>query len=135
MANAEALGAVLDFLSRDKPFNEFRVGVLVPVVRDQLRFQCHVCALRNNVLVGYCGWMLITKELGECWLRGQTQLESVPAERADALAVTIVRVEEPSMVRPLIRAARQLNPGRRAYIRRDYGGTQRATRQSSVLNT
>ena len=136
VANAEAVGAVIDFLSRDKPFSEFRVGVLVPAVKEQLVRQLHVCALRGNVLVGYCGWVLITTEMGELWVKGQAQLKAVPADRADARALTIVRVEEPSMVRPLLRAARQLNPGKRVFIRRDYGDAQRTAKakQTSVLN-
>lgn len=134
VANAEALGVVIDFLSRDKPFGEFRVGVLVPAVTEQLVRQWHVCALRGNVLVGYCGWVLITSEMGEQWVNGQAQLKPVSADRADARALTIVRVEEPSMVRPLIRACRQLNPGKRVFIRRDYGGAQGRAKQTSVLN-
>ena len=134
VANAEALGVAMDFLSRDKPFSEFRVGVLVPVVKEQLLRQWHVCALRGNILVGYCGWVQITTEMGELWVKGQGQLKPVPADRADARALTIVRVEEASMVRPLLRAARQLNPGKRVFIRRDYNGVQRTAKQTSVLN-
>jgi hypothetical protein len=134
VANAEALGVIIEFLSRDKPFSDFRVGVLVPAIRDQLVHQCNVCALRENVLVGYCGWVLITTAMGELWVKGEAQLKPVPADRADARALTIVRVEEPSMVRPLIRAARQLNPGKRVFIRRDYGQAPRTAKQTSVLN-
>jgi hypothetical protein len=134
VANAEALGVVVDFLSRDKPFSEFRVGVLVPAIRDQLTHQCQVCALKANVLIGYCGWVLITREMGEAWLKGQGQLKPVPPDRANAAALTIVRVTEPGLLRRLIRASRELNPGKRVYFRRDYATGQRAARHTSVLN-
>lgn len=134
VANAEAFGAVIDFLSRVKPFSEHRVGMLVSAVRDQLRLQHHVCAVRGNNLIGYCGWVLITQELGERWLREQVSLAPVPDDRADAATLTIVCANEPKVLRRLIRACRDLNPGKRVFFRRDYSEGRKAARQTAVLN-
>jgi hypothetical protein len=132
--NAETFGAVIDFLARVKPFSEFYAGRLASAVRDQLHRQHHVCAMRGNTLIGYCGWVLFAEEAGERWLREQVPFDPVPDERADAGALTIVRVEDPKVLRRLIRKTRELNPGRRVFLRRQYGEADKAIRHTSVLN-
>jgi hypothetical protein len=132
---AETFGAVIDFLTRVKPFSEFRAGVLAGAVRQQLQRQHHVCAMRGPTLIGYCGWMLFAEEMGERWLREQTPFAPVPDDRANAGALTIVRADDPKVLRRLIRATRELNPGRRVFLRREYSEGSRAVRQTTVLNT
>lgn len=132
--NAETFGAVIDFLARVKPFSEFHAGVLTNAVRDQLQLQHHVCAMRGSTLIGYCGWMLTSREIGERWLREQVPLDPVPDERADAGALTIVRAADPKVLRQLIRKTRELNPGKRVFLQRQYGDGLRSMRQTTVLN-
>ena len=134
-ANFDALGAVIDFLSVDKVFGAMPSGQLVTLVKHQLARRCQVCALRGKVMIGYCGWVLITKEIGDQWFRGEVGpygLPAAPADQADAGALTIVRIVEPKLVLPLMRECRKLNPGRRVYIRRDYGDRKKPGRQSYV---
>jgi len=114
----EALGIVIDFLSRKAPFDQFRAGHLVTALKHQIAQGHHVCAFRGEVLVGYCGWLQVTCELGELWLLDQAELKPVPPERADAVALTLVRVDEPAAVRPLIRACRRLEPAKRVLCER-----------------
>jgi hypothetical protein len=86
-------------------------------------------------MIGYCGWVLITKEIGDQWFRGEVGpygLPAAPADQADAGALTIVRIVEPKLVLPLMRECRKLNPGKRVYIRRDYGDRKKPGRQSYV---
>src|SRR5262245_6605735 len=99
----EALGIVIDFLSRKPPFDQFRAGHLVTAIKHQVAQGHHVCGFRGEVLVGYCGWLHITREAGELWLLDQAELKPIPPERADAVALTLVRIDEPAAVRPLIR--------------------------------
>ena len=136
-ASAESFWAVIEFLSQDKAvFDKAQAGRLVPVVRHQVERRFHACAVRGKALVGYCGWVLMTREIGEQWLRGEveSQIPFVPPERADAAALTIVRVLEPKLVLPLIRRARELNPGKRVFFRRDYEGSQKPQKKATVLN-
>ena len=132
--NAETLGALIDFLARVKPFSEFRAGALVSAAKDQLLRQHHVCAMRGTTLIGYCGWILFTKEMGERWLRDQTPFEPIPDERANAGALTIVCASDPKVVRRLIRATCELNPGKRVFLRREYSEGHRHVKQTSLLN-
>ena len=130
----EALGIVVDFLSRKAPFEQFRAGHLVTALKHQIAQGHHVCAFRGEVLVGYCGWLQVTCELGELWLLDQAELKPIPPERADAVALTLVRIDEPAAVRPLIRACRTLEPGKRVFFRRDYADGLHATRRNAVMN-
>jgi hypothetical protein len=130
----EALGIVVDFLSRKAPFDQFRAGHVVTALKHQIAQGHHVCAFRGEVLVGYCGWLQVTCELGELWLLDQAELKPVPPERADAVALTLVRVDEPAAVRPLIRACRRLEPAKRVFFRRDYANGLQPTRRNTVMN-
>src|SRR5262249_55499654 len=80
------------------------------------------------------GWLLTSKEIGECWAREQAPLKAVPENLADAAALTLVRADETKVLRRLIRAARQLNPGRRVFFLREYADGVKRARQASVLN-
>ena len=63
-AECRDVRGVMDFLAQVKPFSEFRAGALVSAVKDQLLRQHHVCAMRGATLIGYCGWILFTEEMG-----------------------------------------------------------------------
>lgn len=125
----EALGLVLAFLTRDKPFSEYRAGKLVRAVKYQLSSSNHVCLLADDVLIAYAGWLPITVELGEKWLRNEANLVPVPAGESDAFALTTVSVASPESLLPLIRACRDRYPNRRVFFRRDSeaGRSRKAT--------
>jgi hypothetical protein len=131
----DALGAVVDFLAVDKVFGAMPSSQLVALVKHQLARKCQICALRGKVMVAYCGWLLMTKEIGDKWFRGEVGQYGLPTatpDRADAVALTIVRIIEPNLVLPLMRECRRLHPGKRVYIRRDYGDRKKPARQSNV---
>jgi hypothetical protein len=129
----DALGILVDFLTRAPPFDSFRAGPFVTALKHQLARGHHVSAFRGEALVGYCGWLPITSALGERWLAGEAELEPAEAERSDAVALTIVRVEDRAALRPLIRASRKLEAGKPVYFRRDYANA-RARRWNRVAN-
>ena len=111
----EALGIVVDFLSREAPYDEFRAGKLVTALKHQVMHGHHVCAFRGEVLVGYCGWLPISEELGTLWVQGKAQLTPVAPDENNAVALTAIRVDDPKVLRPLIRASRNLHYGKRVF--------------------
>ncbi len=127
----EALGLVVAYLARERPFCDYRAGRLVTAVKYQLSSRNHVCLLAGDMMLGYAGWLPITVAAGEKWMRDEAAL--VPAPAADAVALTVVSVTASEHLLPLIRACRRLNPGRRVFFKRD--GTDRTrTRKASVFN-
>jgi hemolysin-activating ACP:hemolysin acyltransferase len=132
LANSfEAFGMVLDLLSRQVPFRDFDLAQIAAAVRLQLKNRHHVAAMRGRVLIGYVGWMPTQRDIGEGWLAGTRALTPVADSAADALAVTIVVALEPRLALHLIREARKLNVGRRAYFKRGEG---EGARKATVLN-
>jgi hypothetical protein len=132
----EALGIVVDFLSREAPYDEFRAGKLVTALKHQVMHGHHVCAFRGEKLVGYCGWLPISEELGTLWVAGKAELTPVPPDRADAVALTTIRVDDPKVLHPLIRACRKLHYGKRVFYlgRRLYAGQRSPQRRESIFN-
>ena len=129
VASMEALGLVMSFVAREPPFSEYRAGRLVAALKHQLSTRNHVCLLKDETLVGYCGWLRITVEQGESWLKGEGTLRPVDPARADAFALTIVSVASNDYLMPIIRACRRLHPDQRVFFKRDTaaGDSRKAT--------
>lgn len=115
----EAFGAVIDFLSGMPPFKDFEVGSLARAIRDQLGTERHVAAMLGREMVGYAGWLFTTDELAAAWVAGAGPLRSLSGPEAVAAVLTIVAVTDNRATALLIRRARELNPGKRAYFKRD----------------
>ena len=115
----EVLGIIASFLTREPPFSEFRAGKLLAAIRFQLSSRNHVAFLKGENLIGYCGWLPITKTLGERWMANKAKLVPVPQEAADAVALTIVSFTERQHLLPMIRECRRLQPDRRVYFKRE----------------
>lgn len=131
----EAVGILVDFLSRKPPFDRFQAGALVTTLKYQVTHGFHVSAFRGETLVGYCGWLRIMANEGDRWVQERGDLRPAPSDRADAVALDIVRVDEPGAVRPLIRACRRLEAGKRVFFKRDYFGvTHHVSRRNTVMN-
>jgi hypothetical protein len=118
----EALGLILAFVAREPPFSEHRAGSLLRAVKHQLSSRSHVCLLRGDTLLGYCGWLPVTISDGEKWLRGETQLRPAAPEAANAFALTIVSVVSGEHLLPIIRACRRLHPDQRVFFKREGAG-------------
>ena len=130
----EAFGVVFDYLSRTDPFTRFQVGHFSSIVRQQLKTGYHLVAMDGQTVVGYVGWILTTKEIGDGWQKTQGKLIPVAEGRADSAALTIVASRDRSILLRLIRGARTLNPGKRVYFKREYESEGKSTRKSSVAN-
>ncbi len=130
----EAVGIVADYVSRVPPFEGYAAGTLLTAVKYQILNGCHVAGFDGETLVGYCGWLQITKAEGEEWMQGNGELRPAPPSESDAVALHIVRIDEQSAVLPLIRACRDLEAKKRVFFKRDYVAGGHAAKRSSVLN-
>lgn len=127
----EGFGLILDFLSHHPPFADFAVKTLAEAIRRQLHLGHHQVAIEAGTIVGYAGWLLTSEAIGSAWLAGRGNLVPIDPTLADAAALTTVAVREPAAVLPLMRGARDLNPGKRIFFKRDGEGR---TRKGAVIN-
>jgi hypothetical protein len=127
----ESFGAVTSFLAAREPFSGFDLGTFTRSIKAQLKARHHLAAVRDGIIVGYAGWLLTTEAMAEAWVAGQGPLLARRGPEARAAVLTTVAAEDPKSIPLLIRGARQLNPGKRAYFRRD--NNNRGPRKNSVL--
>ena len=130
----EAFGVVFDYLSRTDPFTRFEVGHFSSIIRQQLKTAHHLVAMDGKTIVGYVGWILTTKEIGDLWQKANGKLTPVAEGKANSAALTVVASRDRSILFRLIRGARTLNPGKRVYFKREYDNEGKSTRKSSVAN-
>lgn len=130
----ESLGILVEYLGAKPPFDAHRTGAFVSALKHQLARRHHLAAFRGERLVGYCGWLYVTTEMGERWLARQGELKPVPEAQADAAALTIVRADEDGVTLPMMRAIRRIGAGKRIFFRRDYEGETRPAKRQTVLN-
>lgn len=130
----EAFGVVFDYLSRTDPFTRFEVGHFAAIIRQQLKRGYHLVAMEGQTIVGYVGWLLTTKDIGDLWQRDLGKLKPVTEEKCDAAALTVVSSSDRAVLLRLIRGARTLNPGKRVYFKRQYDDERKGTRKASVKN-
>lgn len=132
-ASLESFGAAVDFLFRREPFVSDEVGPFIRAVRRQILHREYIMCFTGDTLVGYAGWLPTTRAAADAWLENADDLR--PADHgADAVALTIVAVDDPKVTLGLMRAARELNPGLRVFFKRSYADTTRGSRKSAVMN-
>lgn len=125
----ETLGLVATFLARSPPFSDMKAGTLIAAIQLQLSSGCHLCAIEDGMLAGYLGWLPITADVGDRWVRGEERL--TPTDHPNAVALTIISTLSNGGTRALIREGRTLIPNLRVFFRREKSGTVKRT---SVLN-
>ena len=116
----ETLGVVLDFVTRGPPYDGFAAGLLTKALKAQIAEGHHLAVVRNGILAAYAGWMPILAANGEDWIAGRAEFQPVSADKADAIAVSIVRIEGPGIARELLLRVREEANGHRAFFRKDY---------------
>ncbi|MEM1377614.1 MAG: hypothetical protein AAGG69_09510 [Pseudomonadota bacterium] len=104
------------------------------IIKQQLATKCHFAVVKNRALVGYAGWLDTTIEAGEHWMKNEGLLVRAESSVADAAALTIVEVDDPNHVFPLIRRCRGDRKGKRIFFKREYGGKERESRKGTVKN-
>jgi len=127
-ATFEGFGMVMDYLCRTAPFSEFTSKTLADALHLQLKSGHHLVALRGGMVVGYAGWLMTSKAIAEAWVLDQGKLTA--HRDADAAALTIVAADERAVVTRIIRGARELNPGMRAYFKRSRVGSRPPVKRS-----
>jgi hypothetical protein len=133
-ADYRALGTIMDFIASRRPFANYKARDVVAALKDQVAHGCHVCAFRGKSLVGYCGWLPITEDIGRLWLAGKGRLSPVSLARSDAAALTIVCSDDTQVLRGLIRTCRDLGRDRRIFFKRVYADSSRSERRQTVPN-
>ncbi len=117
----ESLGLVIDFLTQEPPFARYAAGVLAAAVKYQLGEACHLALVEDGRLTGYLGWLMVTRTMGEAWIAGDlAEPRPVPHERADAIALTVIRVARPQSRPLLIGPFRRAMGERRIFYKRHY---------------
>jgi hypothetical protein len=112
-----SLGLLSEFVSRSAPFDDFEFRMMINSLMYQLETQNHIVAGLDDRMVGYLGWIKTTREKAEAWHNQDAQL--LPAlEGSNAIAVTILTVEQPAYIFPLIKHAKTLCPGYSVYWKR-----------------
>lgn len=112
------------------PFKDFEMGSLARAIREQLGTERHIAAMLGRDIVGYAGWILTSQEIAGAWVAGNGPLLDASGPDATAAVLTIVAVTDTRATPMLIRRARELNPGKRAYFKRDNAV---GVRKNSVL--
>ena len=129
-----SMGMVLSLLSRHPPFSDSRLDHIAMTIGKQLRGGRNVAAVSpQSELLGYVGWVPTLRASAELWMEGRGPLK-ILEQNSDAVAITIVVSESPSITKALIRGARDLSPNMRWFFKRSYGGQFRAPRKQAVLN-
>lgn len=125
----------MEFLGAQQPFAGFEFGHFAEIIKSQLRLGQHAAAISHaQELIGYAGWVHTSLASAELWSRDMGPLRIVESGVHEAAALTIVAVRDPAVTLQLIRHARNLHPNVRVFFKRDYSGSLRAGKKSSVLN-
>jgi hypothetical protein len=130
----DAFGAVMNFLSEIPPFKSFELSILSQVIRTQLHYGQHLAAINGETIIGYAGWLRTTSLEAASWVEGRSILTARFDANADAAALTVFAVTQPTVTRRLIRGARTLNPGAKVYFKRGPESAARRTRKATVFN-
>lgn len=117
-ATYQGFGMVMDYVARRMPFAGFEAGTLTDALHQQLKSGHNLVAIRRNKVVGYAGWLLTSHEIAEDWLADRAKLVRKQGDEATAAVLTIVIADDDAAIPRLIRGARRLNPGKRAYFKR-----------------
>ena len=112
-----SLGLLSEFVSQFAPFDDFEFGMMIKTIKYQLETENHLVAGLNDRVVGYLGWIRTTQTIAENWLNEDGPLHP-SLQDLDAVAVTVLAVERPAYILPLIRRAKTLNPGHSVYWKR-----------------
>ena len=131
----DALGLVLDALSREMPFSQYPAHKLVEAVRSQLSKGYQVAALgQDNELLGYAGWIPTLRASAELWVADRGALKVVSDQSFDAVALTIVVSRNRAVTSALMRTARLRYPGLQVFFKRDYDLSLRSPKRQTVKN-
>ncbi len=117
-ASFESLGAVLDYLSKKDFFRDAALGDMCNSVKHQLATGSNFTIIEKGNIVGYFGYIFISADNGEKWIKNEEKLHPLPRDISTAAALTAVAGDSRKLVLQGIRACRDEAPGTRIFYRR-----------------
>ena len=119
--------STIDLLASTAPFDSFELQRIVRSVQFQIEQNTCLFCIENGRMAGYLGWILTSNEIVEEWRSNSGTLR--PAQEAEVIVVTILAVNSPDMIMPLIRKAKTRSGGRPVHWKRlDQAGTTESLR-------
>jgi hypothetical protein len=113
--------AVVDLVSRHRPFADYPFGVLVARLKRQLQQGAAVVALQDKRAVAYFGGVQVQEHEAQTWWEGRgATLPQPDWDNGTAIVVTIVVSDLPKLLRPMARSFASFYPNHRGYWKRTY---------------
>lgn len=114
--NPYALGIAARFIAQYHPFAGLEFGPTIQSLIFQISEGTHVIASRNDIMVGYLGWLRVDTRVAEEWQAGVDRLVAKPD--GDAIAVTLLAADFSQDILPMLKAAKRAEPGKSVYWKR-----------------
>jgi hemolysin-activating ACP:hemolysin acyltransferase len=130
---AAALGAACHLLARLEPYAGYGFGPVTRTLAAQIKRGHYLFVRRERTTLAYAGWALCRDDVAERWISGDGAPDFAACVEGPAVVLVVVASVEATATRRLIRAARELAPGRRIYFRRAYEDG-RSARPGTVAN-
>ena len=112
---------VMDLLSRHRPFADYSLAITVARLKSQLFHRSAVIAIHGQRPVGYMGGVLVQESDARTWReQGGAVLPTPDWQKGDAMVITIVVTDDPSLLRRMARSFARLYPYHRGYWKRVY---------------
>lgn len=114
--NPYALGIAARFIAHFQPFAGMDFGPTINALVFQINEGTHLIASQSDEMVGYLGWLRVDAGVAEAWQNGTGKLAADP--QGGAIAVTILATTDPATILPMIKVAKNVEPGKPVYWKR-----------------
>ncbi|MDN2578996.1 hypothetical protein [Aquibium sp. ELW1220] len=108
--------STMDLLAATPPFKGFELESMVRSVQFQIDQNTCLFAIDEGRMAGYIGWILTSQNVVDEWRYSGGILR--PAVEAEVIVVTIIAVQSPKLILPLIRKAKTKSKGLPVYWKR-----------------
>lgn len=111
------MAVILQFLAKHPPFSAYDLKKIVHSLQIQFTQDSNLIALKDDKVVGYLGWLWTERAIAENWKRFGGKLFA-KEKNFDAIAITILAVDSPQDILPMIKHAKTLSNGLPVYWKR-----------------
>ena len=108
--------STMDLLATTPPFKAFGLERMVRSVQHQIDSNTCLFGIENGRLCAYLGWIVTSRGVVEDWRDNDGPLH--PAPEAEAIVVTILAVNSPRAILPMIKKAKTVSHGLPVYWKR-----------------
>jgi hypothetical protein len=116
--NPYALGIAARFVAQYQPFAALEFGPTIQSLMFQISEGTHLIASRDDIMVGYLGWLRVDAAVAQGWQSGTARL--LAKADGDAIAVTLLASDYKEDMLPMIKAAKRMEPGKSVFWKRYY---------------